>query len=210
MLIKTRLKSSTELSSYKILAVSPVLVVTTTIARGFAMALCFAITLILAQLIVSLFKKSIPLKLRSLLFVAVTAFSAAVTEILTIYFFPAVAVSLDVYLPILAVSCVILIQLESTKADESFGMGILNSLITCVQILALMLGVSLTRELFGNGTLFSRLDATGGIKVFDTAPVPILSSTVGLLLLVGIGAAFAKLIVKKVNAAKRSNGNEFR
>ena len=123
MLIKTRLKSSTELSSFKMLAVTPMLVVTTTIIRSLAMAMAFAATLILAELIVVVCKKHIPIRLRSLLFVTVTAFCASLTEILVKFMFPAVAESLGIYLPVLAVSCIILIQLESTKADEAGSGG---------------------------------------------------------------------------------------
>ena len=61
MLIKTRLKSSAELSSYKMLIVCPLLAVTGTVSKAFAMAIAFSLTLLVAQLIVALFKKLIPL-----------------------------------------------------------------------------------------------------------------------------------------------------
>ncbi len=203
MLIKTRLKSSTELSSYKMLTVCPLLVVTTTVTRALTMAVAFSVTLLLAQLIVALFKKIIPLKLRSLLYVTITAFCASLVELLVWYIFPKAADSLGIYLPILAVSCIILVRLESTKAENSAGSAIFDSLITSAQMILVMLGTAIFREMLGLGKLFSDVFGEGGIVVFKNAPIPVLQTTVGVLFLAGIGAAVAKYIVKKNKRAAR-------
>ena len=203
MLIKTRLKSSTELSSYKMLTVCPLLVVTTTITRALTMAIAFAVTLLLAQLIVALFKKVIPLKIRTLLYVSITAFCASLVELLVWYIFPKAADSLGIYLPILAVSCIILVRLESTKAENSAGSALFDSLLTSAQMFLVMLGTAAFRELLGLGKIFSDVFGEGGVTVFESAPVPILQTTAGVLFLAGIGAAVAKLIVKKKKRAAR-------
>lgn len=208
MLIKTRIKSSTELSSYKMLTVCPLLVVTTTMSRAFSMAIIFSVTMIIAQFIVALFKKLIPLRLRSLFYVTVTAFIASVVELLVWYFIPGVAESLGIYLPILAVSCIILVRLESIKTENSVGSAIVDSLVTSAQMILVMVGVAMLRELLGIGKLFSDVSGNGGIGIFPEAPVPILSTTAGLLLLAGIGAAVAKMIVKKKKIAAREAANE--
>ena len=208
MLIKTRIKSSTELSSYKMLTVCPLLVVTTTVTRALSMAVAFALTLLLAQVIVAIFKKLIPLKLRSLFYVTVTAFCASLVEILFWYTVPGIADSLGIYLPILAVSCIILVRLESTKAESPAMGAIVDSLVTSAQMVLVMLGVSFVRELFGIGKLFSDCFGNGGVLVFKTAPVPVLSTTVGVLFLVGIIAAVAKYIVKKKKIAARNAAND--
>ncbi|MBE6587210.1 MAG: hypothetical protein E7647_02200 [Ruminococcaceae bacterium] len=208
MLIKTRIKSSTELSSYKMLTVCPLLVVTTTLSRAFVMAIAFSVTLLMAQLIVALFKRIIPMKLRSLLYVTITAFCASVVELLVWYIFPAAADSLGIYLPILAVSCIILVRLESTKAEGNAGSAIFDSLMTSLQMIIVMLCAALPREIFGLGKLFSDVFGNGGIVIFKNAPVPILSTTVGVLILAGIGAAVAKLIVKKKKRAARIAAND--
>lgn len=203
MLIKTRLKSSTELSSFKMLTVCPFLAVTTTISRSFAMAVAFAFTLILAQLIVALFKKHIPLKLRTLFYVAVTAFCASLCELLFFITAPFVAKSLGIYLPILAVSCIILVRLESTKVEVFGGVAIIDSLVTTLQMFFVLIGAAFIRELFGNGTLFADVYGNGGIIVFNNAPVPVLITTSGVLFLAGFAAAVAKVIVKnRKNSAR--------
>ena len=203
MLLKTRIKSSTELSSYKMLTVCPLLVVTTTVTRALAMAFAFVLTLFLSQVIVALSKKAIPLKLRSVYFFTVTAFCASVTELLMWIAVPSAADSLGVYLPVLAVSCIILLRLESTKAENTASKAIIDSLVTGSQMFLVMICASLPRELFGIGRIFSDFYGEGGILVFKTAPLPIFNSTTGMLLLVGIGAAVAKTIVKKKKTAAR-------
>ena len=209
MLIKTRIKSSTELSSYKMLTVCPLLVVSTTISRAFAMAIAFSVTLLLAQVIVALVKKAIPLKLRSLFFITVTAFCASLVELLVWFLLPEVAQSLGVYLPVLAVSCIILVRLESTKAEKAAGRAVVDSLLTSVQMFVVLLASAFIRELFGLGKLFADVNGNGGITVFKTAPVPILNTTIGVLLLAGIGAAVAKSVVKSKKARARLSENEF-
>lgn len=208
MLIKTRIKSSTELSSYKMLTVCPLLAVTTTTSKAFSMAIVFAVTLLLAQFIVALFKKIIPLKLRSLFFITVTAFCASLSELVLWLITPKIADSLGIYVPILAVSCIILVRLESTKADNSAGSAILDSLITSAQMIIAMVGIASVRELFGIGKILSDVNGNGGIVVFKEAPVPILSTTIGVLILAGIAAAVAKFIVRRIKIAARLAVND--
>lgn len=205
MLIKTRLKSSAELSSYKMLMVCPLLAVTGTVSKAFAMAIAFSVTLLLAQLIVALFKKLIPIKLRSLFYLTVTAFCASFTELLVWFVSPKIAVSLGIYLPILAVSCIILVRLESTKADAPAGRAIVDSLATSAQMIVVMLLIAVVRELFGHGTLFADVNGNGGITVFKNVPMPILSTTVGVLLLAGIAAAVAKAITNRKKAVSKAS-----
>jgi len=209
MLIKTRIESSTELSSYKMLTVCPLLAVTTTLSRSFAMALAFALTLIVSQLIVALVKKIIPVKLRSIFYLTVTAFCASVVEILYWMWMPKVSESLGIYLPVLAVSCIILVRLESTKAEKAAGRAVVDSLLTSVQMFVVLLASAFIRELFGLGKLFADVNGNAGITVFKTAPVPILNTTIGVLLLAGIGAAVAKSVVKSKKARARLSENEF-
>jgi len=205
MLINTRLKSSTELSAYKMLTVCPLLAVTDTVSKALSIAVAFSVTLMLAQLIVALFKKLIPLKLRSLFYVTVTAFCASLTELAVWLVSPAIATALGIYLPLLAVSCIILVRLESTKTENPAGSAIFDSLITSVQMIAVMLVISVVREMFGHGTLFADVNAAGGITVFKNAPIPILSGTVGVLLFTGVCAAAAKLVSKLIKNAKSSS-----
>jgi len=207
MLIRTRIKSSTELSSFKMLTVCPFLAVTTTLSRSFAMSIAFAFTLILAQLIVALFKKSIPLKLRTLFYVSVTAFCASLCELVFHLVVPEVASALGIYLPILAVSCIILVRLESTKPDVFGGVAIIDSLITAVQMFLVLIGAAFIREIFGLGTVFADINGNGGIVIFKDAPVPILATTAGVLILAGIVAAVAKLIIKNTKSGSRSSKN---
>lgn len=208
MLIKTRIKSSTELSSYKMLTVCPLLVVSTTLSRAFAMAIAFSVTLLLAQVIVALVKKAIPLKLRSLFFITVTAFCASLVELLVWFLLPEVAESLGIYLPVLAVSCIILVRLESTKSENSAGSAIVDSLLTSAQMVIVMIAAAFPRELFGIGKLFSDVNGEGGFTIFKEAPVPVLATTVGILLLAGIGAAVAKMIVSNKKKAAVSAADD--
>ena len=98
MLLKTKLNNVNSRSLIKMLTVCPSLVVTTTVMRSFIMGLTLTVVLLMSEVIVSLFRKLIPLNLRDLVYIMVSAFSASLTEILLNMWLPAAAQSLGVYL----------------------------------------------------------------------------------------------------------------
>lgn len=200
MLLKTKLNNMNGRAIIKMLAVCPALVVTTTLSRALSIGLALAFVLILSEVIVSLFRKIIPLKLRTLVYIMVTAFSAAVCELLMWLLVPAAAKALGVYLPILAVSSIILMRVETVAAKNPLPPSLIDALVHSGAFIVIMLAASLPRELLGAGTLFAAPDGSGGITVFQSAPLPILCKTSGLLLMMAFFGALANYIKYKKNS----------
>ncbi len=198
MILKSRLDKADTRSIHKLLAVSPSLVVTDTLAKGLVISAAMILTLLIAELIVSLIKRMIYPGTRFAVCLVVAAFSATVTELVLKICVPSAVEALGVYLPVLAVSCVVMLRLEkATEMPVSWALE--DSVITGGEFLLLMLATSFIRELLGRGTLACGFDGNGGIKVFPGAPLPILALPAGVLMLAAFGTAAIKAIERSKN-----------
>lgn len=202
MLLKTKLNNMSGRSMLKMLAVCPALVITTTLTRALCISLAMAIVLIISEITVSVFKKIVPVKLRGLVYIMVCAFAAALTELLFEIFMPLAAKSLGVYLPILAVSSTVLMRVETSAAKSSVTASLVDALVCSGAFALIMSVIGFIRELLGAGTVFAAPDASGGFTVFSSAPLPILSSTAGVLMTVAAAGALMKYL--KLRKAKKA------
>lgn len=201
MLLKTKLNNMSGRSMLKMFAVCPALVITTTLTRALCISLAMAIVLIISETTVSVFKKIVPVKLRGLVYIMVCAFTASLTELVFEIFMPLAAKSLGVYLPILAVSSTVLMRVETSAAKSLVTASLVDALV-CSGVFALIMSVvGFIRELLGAGTIFAAPDASGGFTVFSSAPLPILSSTAGVLMTAAAAGALMKYL--KIRKAKK-------
>lgn len=202
MTLKSKFNKSDMRSAYKLLAICPSLAVTDTLAKGLVMSAAVIVTLLLAVLTVSAVKKLISPGIRYSVCLVVTAFSASLTELLVKICVPSAADALGVYLPVLAVSCIVVLKLENAL-EMPVVRALEDAVVTGGEFLVLMLGASFVRELFGKGTLACGFDGSGGIEVFKNAPLPILALPAGILML----AAFGTAVIKAFEKAKAKGGN---
>ena len=124
MLLKTKLKSSDTLSMLQMLALCPALAVTTTISCSVAIASALLISLTLSAVLISVLRKIIPTKLRMPVYLLISSFSVSVVYLIMRAIFPVVVTALGIYLPVLAVSCVMVMEWSSVRScwdPASFG-----------------------------------------------------------------------------------------
>lgn len=195
MLLKTRLNNVNIHSLLKLLVVTPLIVVTDYIIKAFGMSLVMFLTLVLAELIISAMKKLIDVRLRHFIYIIITAFTASVSAIILKLILPDVAASLGVYLSMVAVSCLVIIKLETVASVSSVAVSLTDAVVSGGEFALIMLATAFVREFLGNGTLLSTTSG-GGLKLF-TAPFPILKTTIGLLIIMSFGAAFMKYLKNK-------------
>ena len=200
MLLKTKLNNMNSRSLLKMLAVCPALAVSTTVIKALVMGAVLTVILLISELSVSLLRKVIPVNLRNLIYLAITAFSASLSEILLKMWFPSAAAALGVYFPILAVSCIVLMRIECCAAENGAGASLTDALVCGGEFTLIMVSAGFVRELFGAGRLFTLTNGEGGFAVFSSAPLPFLQSTAGVLLMVAFAAALAKFIKAKRNS----------
>ena len=137
------------------IALCPALAVSSTVFNGLGMGLATAFVLLLTNILISLLRGIIPFKARIPCFVVIIAGAVTAVNMLVEAFIPVLHANLGIFLPLIAVNCIILARGESfafkngpiRSAFDALGMG-LGFTIALVTLSAI-------REFFGFGTLFA-------------------------------------------------------
>jgi electron transport complex protein RnfE len=135
------------------LGLCPALAVTTSLMNGLGMGVATTGVLVLTSSIISMLRKVISDKIRIPAFIFIIASTVTVMHMLVQAFAPALNSALGIFLPLIAVNCIVFGRGESfarknkvlPSAMDALGMGLGNILA-----LAMIGGV---RELLGAGTL---------------------------------------------------------
>ncbi|MCL2396830.1 MAG: electron transport complex subunit E [Defluviitaleaceae bacterium] len=135
-------------------ALCPALAVTSTVFNGIGMGLATTFAILITNVLISLLRKAIPDKVRIPCFIVVIAGAVTVVNMLVEAFVPALHANLGIFLPLIAVNCIVLARGESF----AFKNGPLRSAVDGIAM-GLGFALSLTllsavREILGSGTLF--------------------------------------------------------
>jgi len=154
------------------IALCPALAVSGTVFNGLGMGLATAFVLLLTNVLISMLRGVIPVKARIPCFVVIIAGAVTAVNMLVEAFIPVLHANLGIFLPLIAVNCIILARGESVafknglvrSAFDALGMG-LGFTIALVMLSAI-------RELLGFGTLFA--DTPFVITIPETFPQTLL------------------------------------
>ena len=139
-------------------------------------------------------------------------------ELILLAFAPEEGASLGIYVPLIAVNCIVLDRVlePGTPDDPGTGKGILRSLQTAAAIGAgfalCLVVISLVREILGSGTitLFPMRSFGGTIEVggLSRAPARALISAGGGFLCLGYLAGAARLLSRSKRQGEANGGEE--
>ena len=136
------------------LGMCPTLAVTTSAINGVGMGLSTTVVLVLANLLISAFRKVIPDGVRMPAYIVIVASLVTVVEFIMKAYTPALATKLGVYIPLIVVNCIILGRAEAFASKnpvipsffDGLGMGLgFTVALTCI---------GAVRELLGAGEIF--------------------------------------------------------
>jgi len=139
----------------QVLALCPLLAVTTSAENAVIMGLATSAVMICASVVISLVRKLFSDEIRIAASVIIVAGFVTVVEfLLSAYAPPAVNEALGIYIPLIVVNCILFARLESfasknkvlASAVDAFGMGIGFTLGLFI--------VGVIREFFGTGSIF--------------------------------------------------------
>ena len=150
-----------------VLGMCPTLAVTTQAVNGLGMGLATMSVLIGSNLVVSLFRKVIPPRVRISVFIVIIASFVTMVEFVLHGFFYELYQQLGLFIPLIVVNCVILGRAEAFASKHSLFLSFFDAVgmgIGFTLALVLLGGV---REVLGSGTLF-------GISLFGENYVPFL------------------------------------
>ena len=177
----------------QVLGMCSTMAITTSISNGVGMGISVLIILTLSNIFISLLRKIIPNEVRIACYIVVIAGFVTIVDLCLQAFFPDIAKSLGVFIPLIVVNCIIFGRAEAVafknkplaSAVDGLGMGLGFTLAITL--------ISSIRELFGVGTVF-------GVQVMPEGylPMDILVKPAGGFIVLGLTLALMnKLLPKK-------------
>ncbi len=131
------------------------LAVTTSTANGIGMGLSMTFVLLMSEIVISSFRKLIPDSIRIPIFIIVIAAFTTVIDYVLKAYFPDLSKAMGVFIPLIVVNCIIMGRVEGFASKrpvidvipDALGMGLGYTWV--------LTGISMVRELLGNGTILS-------------------------------------------------------
>lgn len=163
----------------QLLGMCPTLAVTTSLKNGIGMGLSATVVLIFSNILISLLRKLIPQKVRIAAYIVIIATFVTIIDMVLNAFFPELASSLGIFIPLIVVNCIILARAESFASKNSVFKSMIDGLGMGLGFTLALSIISAVREFFGSGTLYD-------IKIFGdiiTPPSVIIMAPGGFIVL---------------------------
>ncbi len=171
------------------LAACPALVVATTACNGLTLGIVTGCVLVLSGIVAAALDNFVDEKGRVALFLIVSAVFAGIAQMALKALCAETALSLGVYLPLIAVNCLLLAR----PADENgVGRAVSDGVKQALGFICLATILGALRELLDVGTVFGAQVLPKGLQLTAMAALP-----AGGLLLLGLLAGLANLIKPK-------------
>ena len=158
----------------KLIALCPLLAVTTSAANALAMGLSTTVVMICACAAISIFRKLIFSEIRIASFVVIIASFVTVLQLLMeAYAPPSINEALGIFIPLIVVNCILFARVESfasknkplASAVDAFGMGVGFTLG--------LVTIGIIREFLGSGSIFGLAllkDSSANMLIMVMAP----------------------------------------
>ena len=137
-----------------VIGLCPTLAVTNTAINGLAMGLATSFVLLASEIVISTIKKLIPNDVRILSYILIIATFVTFVDYFLKAFFPAVAVSLSLFVPLIVVNCLILGRQEAFASKNPVHRSIADALGMGLGFTWVLVLLSIVRELLGMGAVF--------------------------------------------------------
>ncbi len=180
----------------QLLGMCSTLAITTTVSNGIGMGLSVTIILTLSNIFISLLRRIIPEQVRIACYIVVIAGFVTMVDLLLQAFFPDIAESLGVFIPLIVVNCIILARAESFASKSKPLPAAIDGICQGLGYTMILLAMSAIRELLGAGTL-------NGSRIFPAEyAANMLALPVGGFLTLGCLIALMQYIQRKVKGGK--------
>lgn len=135
-----------------LLGMCPSLATTTSVTNAIGMGLSATAVLICSNMVISLFRKLIPSKVRIAAYIVIIATFVTIVEMLLKAFLPDLANSLGVFIPLIVVNCIILARAESFASKNNVFQSFLDGAGMGVGFTIALVIIATFREILGAGT----------------------------------------------------------
>ena len=180
----------------QLLGMCSTLAITTTISNGIGMGLSVTIILTLSNIFISLLRKIIPEQVRIACYIVVIAGFVTMVNLLLQAFFPDIAESLGVFIPLIVVNCIILARAESFASKNKPAAAAIDGVCQGIGYTLVLLVMSAIRELLGSGAL-------AGYQIFPAEySASLIAQPVGGFLTLGFLIALMQWAQRKAKGGK--------
>ncbi|MBR3940809.1 MAG: NADH:ubiquinone reductase (Na(+)-transporting) subunit D [Bacteroidaceae bacterium] len=139
----------------QVLGICSALAVTSKLEPAIVMGLSVTIIVAMANVIISLIRNTIPMRIRIIVqLVVVAALVTLVSEVLRAFAYD-VSVQLSVYIGLIITNCILMGRLEAFAMQNGPWSSFLDGVGNGVGYAMILVIVAFFRELFGSGTLFN-------------------------------------------------------
>ncbi|MFO7815809.1 MAG: electron transport complex subunit E [Halanaerobiales bacterium] len=177
-----------------VIGMCPTLAVTNTVENGLAMGIATSFVLLSSELVISLFKKYIPNNVRIPSFILIIATFVTFTDYFLKAFFPDIAASLSLFIPLIVVNCLILGRQEAFASKNPTHRAIADALGMGLGFTWVLVLLSAVRELLGMGSIF-------GIEILGSwyQPMVIMILPAGAFISLGILVGMMNVLKRRGN-----------
>jgi len=185
----------------QLLGLCPLLAVTGTFVNGLGLGLATLAVLMASNALVSATRRWIQPEIRVPIYVLIIASLVTCIELVFKAWFPDLDRALGIFIPLIVTNCAIVARAEVFASRNPVGTSLIDGLVMGSGFALLLMTIGAFRELFGLGSLFSRMD-----MLFGGEPVRglVLAENGWLLLVLPPGAFFSlALAIAAKNAIDR-------
>ncbi len=150
-----------------VLGMCPTLAVTTEAVNGLGMGAATTFVLLGSNIVISLFRKFIPARVRIPVFIVIIASFVTLVDLFLHAYFYELHKVLGLFIPLIVVNCIILGRAEAFASKNNIFVSILDAIGMGIGFTLALLILGSIRELLGAGTIF-------GYHVFSDSYQPFL------------------------------------
>lgn len=140
-----------------LLGMCPTLGTTSSAENGLGMGLATAFVLVCSNALISLVKKHIPDQVRIPTLIVIIASLATIVQMLIQAYLPTLHANLGLFIPLIAVNCVVMARAESFALKSKLLPSILDGLGIGLGFTLALTSLGMVRELLGTGKIFNRI-----------------------------------------------------
>jgi len=176
-----------------LLGLCPTLAITTNVENSLGMGIAVIFVLFFSNVLVSMFRKLIPDKVRIPMFLIVIVTFVTTVDLLMAAYVPVLHKTLGVFIPLIVVNCIILGRVEAYAYTHTMKESAIDGILVGTSYSVTLVLIGAIRELFGNGTLL------GTHVLGNYMPMLIMILPPGAFLVLGILIGLANRIEAKAS-----------
>lgn len=162
----------------------PALFVTTHLSQSVVLGLCTLFVLVSAAPVLAFIEGQLSGRAEFLASLAIIGALTTVVELLLRFVYPQMSVRLGIFVPLIAVNCLVLRLVGQTQAAKRPGQATLDAVYSGLSFLLALSVIAVIREVFGTGGI-SWGQVSVNVPGLTRAPVGLFGTAAGALLVLG-------------------------